>query len=77
VKTFKQGFRLRVGDLLKLGRIKFFIRELAFEGRKEKADSNELFLKGEFNCCISTQVQIEGRLRTCTETTCRICLSEE
>lgn len=43
------GYKLSVGDLIKLGRVKFFIRELCFQAEKSKADSNLLFMRDSVN----------------------------
>lgn len=43
VRSFEEGYEVNSGDLLKMGRIKFFVREMSCNGKKQKADSNNLF----------------------------------
>jgi len=47
------GCRLQCGDLLKLGRIKFFVRELCLNGQKQKSDSNVLFMRSGLNSIVA------------------------
>lgn len=70
VRSFPLGYEINSGDLLKMGRIKFFVREMCAHGHKVKADSNNLFYKNDFNC----QVFQPDNQDHCM--TCRTCLDE-
>jgi len=81
VRAFNQGpqpsgCRLSCGDLLKLGRIKFFIRELCFLGSKQKSDSNVLFMRGSINCEVAPAVEQLEQGELLSKFSCRVCLSD-
>lgn len=70
VRSIPDGYQIHSGDLLKMGRIKFFVREMSSNGCKVKADSNNLFYKNDFNCCVFTAEDEDHCM------TCRTCLDE-
>lgn len=70
VRSFPSGQEIHSGDLLKMGRIKFFVREMCTSGHKVKADSNNLFYKNDFNCQIFSPLNDDHCM------TCRTCLDE-
>mmetsp|Transcript_75377 Transcript_75377/g.163055 ORF Transcript_75377/g.163055 Transcript_75377/m.163055 type:complete len:93 (+) Transcript_75377:352-630(+) len=74
--NFKSGFKLKVGDLIKLGRIKFFIRELSFNSHKAVSDSNDLFFKEKENTILAQDVSVQGDEEMVGSQACRVCLCD-
>lgn len=74
--SLEQGYNICVGDILKLGRVKFKIRESLHDGVKSICDNLESEYYSTINATIGDSIKCENGVYE-NEYECRICFSNE
>jgi len=73
-----KGYKLEVGDIIKLGRIKFKIKEVKLNGKLQiDEDNNDINITKELKADICEYISYDENTKEfVTDYTCRVCLSE-